>query len=354
MHPYRLILSAGASCLFSALVHAKTGTTEPVGYNAYALLASSDTRVSVPLNRRAVFEGQVSSASSNTIVTSGNPNWTFNAYAYASGQQANTYYVRFQSGLRTGAYFTITGNGANSLTLDLADDSLAGVSSGDSFLLIPYWTLGTLFPLADSGVSFTPTISPVAVKTQIFLLDPTPPGINISATAVFRHRNGAWRKVGEALTTSYDDVILFPDSHFIVRNSTEPGTLTVVGDVQVTAIAIPLVVRSDTKQDNIIGLSRPISVSLIGSNLISSGAFRPSLSVGLRTDELLIFDNTFQAINKAASETFFFYNGAWRKFGQDLSIDAGGTEAFSTEKITIIRKGTGSQGNHVWMNQPTY
>ena len=106
------------------------------------------------------------------------------------------------------------------------------------------------------------------------------------------------------------------------------------------------------KQDNAIGLARPIAVSLDASGLINSGAFAPSPLPGSRTDELLIFDNTQVAKNKSSSAVYYYWNNAWRRVGAGSAI-VDSDLVFSPGTGVIIRKGT-NVISPIWTNTPSY
>jgi uncharacterized protein (TIGR02597 family) len=334
---------------------AATATTDPVGYNTLSLLANSDTYVSIPFHRTAAFVGQVASVSGNVITVAGTPGWSSSQFVYASGSQANTYYAFIRSGTKEGNYYTVTSNSGNTLTLDLAGDTLSGLAANDSLSVIPYWTLGTLFPASDAGVSFTVSPSVASIRTAILTPDLQTAGINLATTKSYFFYNSAWRQAGQSLAISKNDDILIPDTYFIVRNGANAGSFTHSGSVVMKKSVVPLLTQASAKQDNAVAITRPVPVSLNDSGLISSGAFTPSASPAVRKDELLVFDNTVAAKNKAASAIYYYYNNGWRKVGQAASTDFGATLVFGPDTGIQIRKaasGTGQASN--WTNTPTY
>jgi uncharacterized protein (TIGR02597 family) len=335
---------------------AATATTEPVGYNTVSLLANSDTYVSVPFQRPAAFVGQVASFSSNAITVAGAPSWASSQFVYASGSQSNTYYAFIRSGAKEGNYYTVTANGTNTLTVDLAGDTLTGLAPNDSISVIPYWSVSTIFPAADVGTSFDATTSVLTRKTEIFLLDLNSTGRSISTASTLFFFNGNWRKVGRPLTDNFNDMLITPDEFIIIRNNTAtPRQLCATGNVITQKFSVVLRTLSSGKQDNVISVPRPIGVSLNDLGLVASGAFSPSPSVLGRTDELFVFDNTVPQKSRSASATFFYYNNGWRKVGQPLTTDFGASEIISAGTGIIIRKASSSSGNaQAWINTPTY
>jgi uncharacterized protein (TIGR02597 family) len=353
--PARTLASAFLIALTAAVGHAATATSEPVGTQSLSLPANSDTYVSLPLHRPAAYVGQVVSVSGNVITVAGTPGWSASQFVYTSGSQSNTYYAFIRSGTKEGNYYTVTANTGNALTLDLAGDTLTGLTAGDTLSVIPYWTLGTLFPAGDADVSFTASPSVASIRTSILVADLQTNGINLAASRIYFFYNSAWRQGGQSLTLSKNDDILIPDTHFIVRNGATGGTLTHAGAVVTKKTVLPLLTQAAAKQDNAVALVRPIPVRLNDAGLISSNAFTPSTSPALRKDELLVFDNTIVGKNKAATAVYYYYNNAWRRVGQPATADYGADIVFGPDTGVLIRKAASGTGQAVtWSHSPSY
>lgn len=336
--------------------YAQTATTNPVGFVKLTELAASDTIVSAPLERASEFHGLVASVSGSTITVQGTTGWTADQFLYAAGTQPKTYFVRFVSGTRAGAYFTVLGNTANALTIDLNGDTLSTVASGDKLQITPYWTLGTIFPATDAGVSFEGSTSTLSRKTELLFTAPNASGVNLAASSIFYFYNSSWRKVGVAVATSFDDAVILPDSYFVIRNKTRPGTLTVVGSVLMSPIEIGLSSLAAGQQDNLVALARPKEVSLDDCGLIASGAFVASASPLSRKDQLYVFDNSATGTNKSATAIYYFYNNAWRKVGQPVTANFGAELIFKAGTGVIVRKAANgvADATSAWLNNPTY
>jgi uncharacterized protein (TIGR02597 family) len=255
-----------------------------------------------------------------------------------------------------GSYFTITGNGTNTLTVNLNGDSLSAVAAGTSLSIIPYWTIGGVFPSTAAGVSFTASTSPTSRGTQILLPDLTDPNINLAPTSIYYFLNGAWQLDGGSSTTAvYNDTILPPSTYFTVRNVSTPTTLTVQGGVYMNRLTIPLDSQANAPQDNAVALMRPAAVTLNDLGLIASGAFVPSASTVNRADLLFFYSNTTPGINKAASAIYYYYNGAWRLDGApDATVDYGSTPVPYGGGLTIRKAASGSGMTGFWQNTRTY
>ena len=139
-----------------------------------------------------------------------------------------------------------------------------------------------------------------------------------------------------------------------MRNAATGTTLTALGSVLTKNTTIPLFTRvgaTTVQQDNFVSVIRPIDVKLNDLGLITSGAFLSSPSAVNRIDQLFVFDNTVAATNKSPSATYFYFNGAWRKFGQPLTTDFG-NDTIATGSGFVIRKG-GTATGHIPLEELT-
>jgi uncharacterized protein (TIGR02597 family) len=117
---------------------------------------------------------------------------------------------------------------------------------------------------------------------------------------------------------------------------------------------IPLSTEAGSSQDNFVSMTRPVDVALNDTGLITSGAFQSSASIASITDKLLVYDNTAVGINKAPISTYYYSNGAWRKFGDSVTNDHG-SDVIPAGSGFVIRKAAVSGGpTSFWQNSPTY
>jgi uncharacterized protein (TIGR02597 family) len=335
--------------LAGALLHAQNAGPEPVGFVTISCLGSSDTIVSLPLNRECVFTGAATAATATsgavgTLTFSGSP-FTASAYKYDSSTQTNTYFAFIASGTKAGSYYTITDNTTSTLTISLSGDDISGITSSVMVKIIPYWTLGTLFP-SGSGVIAS---NGFTAATQILTPDLSSTGTNLAAAAIYYYSStaGYWMQSGGS--GSANDTILTPDNYFIVRNNTSTATsFTVAGSPPIHQLAIPLATSASARQDNPVAIARPLTVSLDDSGLVSSGAFTAS-SGFTSADQLFVFDNTVAQIHKAASRIYTYVNGAWRRSG--TSGATGSDQIFEPGTGVLIRKAsTASGASATWTN----
>lgn len=417
---------------------AQSVATDPVGCSTIPCLGNSDTIVSVPFTRPAVFSGAVSAINGSQVTIS---NAVFGAsgsaagFTYVAGMQPNTYYlfigplplalngtvsvtngsatvtgtgttfttslvvgdiltingtnypisaiasngsltlgrnytdttangtvisglsILYDHSPKEGNFYTITGNDATSVSVNLNGDTLSNVVVGTAVKIIPYWTLGTLFP-GGQGVLTSPSIG--SQPTQILLPDSLSQGIDLVPTQTFYYFNGAWRKVGSGFgTISWNDQILYPDLYFVVRNNTSTGTtFTPAASVVTSKLAIPLATsnQGSLQQDNFVTIQRPVPVSLNNSGLIASKAILPSPGpfVSVLTDQVLVFaDSATPVIDRVPTATYYYYNSAWRKVGSGPALDVG-ADLIPAAAGVIIRKGNGTGNTVTWSTPPNY
>jgi len=345
---WRLTVCVGLLGLAEAARADTNVVTDPVGFYKVDLLGNSDTVVTIPFTRSPAYVGLVDSVSESNVVIAGSPGWTANQWAYpADGSPSNTYYALFRTSDKEGAHFTILSNTTDTLILDLDVEDLSSISNGTQVSIIPYWTLGTAFP---SGDGVAPSASQFSHATEILIPNFDGTGINLAPSQTYYYYGGYWRKVGGG-TANYNAAVLVRDGYFLARQNTSTNpTFVPAGTVQLSKLRIPLYTQAGGQQDNFVALTRPANVSLTDSGLYESGAFSNSPSQFSHTDELLVFDNAYVAMNKAPVETYYRLLAGWRKVGGG-SVDYGATNVFVPGKGYLIRKGAVTGGPFLfWIN----
>lgn len=321
---------------FSINAFAIDATTNPVGVIQVTALGDSDTILSIPLKQPAVFNGVVNSASGATLTAEGSPGWDVDEWA-------GTHYGFVRSGAAAGNYAGISSNTANAITFDVEED-ISDLVQGVSFSIHPFWTLDLLFP---EGAGVNASTSHAMRDSEIFIPS-FGEGINLAADSTYYYYDGSWRKIGGDLSGDFGGTVLLPDSYFVLRNDLTSTTVTFTGEVVMGDLGLPLVFQDSSQQDNLVGLQRPIEMSLDESGLAASGVFATG-------DELLVWDNAQAQQNRlAADATVYTWDGAkWVKDGG--SEDVGAELVFTPGTGFIIRKATGAEVNEVnWVNNPNY
>jgi uncharacterized protein (TIGR02597 family) len=345
---------AGHAARSNRIYRVKTSDTagnevnsDRVGFWRLPLLGSSDSLLSMPFIRAPTARGLVSSMSGNTLAISGPEPWTSNQWVYASNTQSNRHYLLVSSGTMEGDYYPITANGTNDVILDLEGGTLEGISPGDRVTIIPYWSLGSIFPEGAGAHA-----SQVSRKrlTEVFFPNLSAIGVNNAPSRTF-YFLGTWREFAGGNVNKGDEVIL-PDMYVIVRHNLPNGTeVTAHGSVLPTKIRIGLRREPSGVQDVYVALPRPGPVTLGESGLFESGAFRSSPTRRVRTDELFVFQEDTPVINRAPVETYFYWNEAWRLFGSSAAVDS--APAFRPGSGVILRLGS-APDPVIWINSPNY
>lgn len=336
-----LFVALTAVVIFSNVSSAVITTTDPVGFTTTSLPGSSDTYVSIPFTRPPEFIGAIQSIAGNVITVSGTPGWTTNQFA---GTQK--YYALIGTSTaadpKEGHTYAVTTNASNTVTVDTTQDDLTGVPVSPAttqLILIPNWTLKTIFPSTDQNVSFTPTTLPPTYKTLIRVPDYSAAGIDLPYAAEYYFNNSAWRRISDG--ADHGDDPLLPDGYFVVRNANGAPTLplTALGAVLLKKLATPLIVQTGQAQDNPVSLLRPLDVALNATGL------GPAFASG---DQLLLFNNAQIAIDKSPSATYF-YNTRWRLSGDATNADRG-ADVIPTGTGFLVRKAASNNGDVSWTN----
>ncbi|MEO6969940.1 MAG: TIGR02597 family protein [Chthoniobacterales bacterium] len=328
-------LSFSFACvLFASLSVAQTVVTDPVGFTTSSCLTNSDTVLGLPFTRPQSFVGAITSVAGSVITVTGSPGWVTNQFVYVQGSQPNRYYALIGPASTTnpkeGHIFTITGNSASTLTVDTTADTLTGIPANAQVVVIPYWTPATLFPASNANISFTPTTSPPTYKTLLRVPNYSAVGINLPYAAEYYFNSGAWQRISPSGVG--DDDALLPDGYFVVRTSNGAPTLplTNLGAVLLKKTSTALLTAASPGQDNPAALVRPFNVALNATGL--SSAFGPS-------DQLLLFDNTQAAFDKAPSATYT-YDTHWRLAG-DATLADRGSDVIPQGNGFLVRKSGG-------------
>jgi uncharacterized protein (TIGR02597 family) len=345
------IPSIAAALLAAApFASAQNATTDPVGFVTVDFVANTDVLFAPPLTIAPSFQGSANSTSDLTVSVSPSPNWTTNQFADSS---AAPYYAVATSGSQAGIIFDIASNTSDSITFSAASGiSPTGFTQGTTFKIVQYNSLGSLFPASSANASFVPSASAFVRQTQILFPDVAGSGINRSANQTFYFLNGAWRKVGQPTTSSFDTQPISPDSYIIVRNSATAPTglkLVVAGSVNTSPTTIQIDRLTTGKNDNYVSTARPLDQTLDQTGIFESGSFTASANAFVRQDELLVFNNGASGINKSASATYYYLSGSgWRKVG---SSDPAGSDLIAAGAALVIRKNTsGSATTQFWTN----
>ena len=183
--------------------------------------------------------------------------------------------MKFTSGGDDGKVFAITSNDDTTITLDLNGDTLTA-ASGNTFAVRPTLLNCFLIPLPRQTILYDSTCDCGFYRSnrrhaphgdlparhsdgrREFVPELYLTSINLSVPQWRRQSGG---------TTDQNDVQLWPDTSFIIRNPstvTSATTYTITGEVDMGNVAIPLATRDGTtvRQDNAVAMTRPVDVTL--------------------------------------------------------------------------------------------
>lgn len=327
--------------------------TAIVGMNRLVCPANSDTLVSVPFMKAPLkATGKLGtspavSGNSATLTPAQTPSWS-------PDELSNNYYLRFTSGELAGRWYDISGNQASLLTIDLNGENVTGLSVGDSFVIVEYWTLDSLFPPGNQ-TTFHVSEGTMTYQQESKILIPntSDSGIDLAAKAVYFLTEEGWKKSSPGYPAS-GGTILPPGQPFIVRHPAGVAATEFApfGEVLKSRDAVWLARSQAAPQDNSVALFRPLDVALESSGLVDS-AFEPSTSDEIRKDELLVFDNNTVGFNKPPSTIYYKIGDNWYREDAESSTQASSADLKASGGM-IIRKAKGSDNSTIWNNEPTY
>lgn len=331
--------------------------SEVFGYSITDCPEGSDSIVSAPFVRAPAWRGATGglprwSVDGDTaeIIAAGNPN-------FHPGQFSDEpHYLTFTSASsRSGWSYRIAENDPASVTIDLAGDDLAGVAEGDTFEVIPFWTLGTLFPDGNETIHESSGLLVSERGTEILFFDRDTANVNLAPSRKFFQTDAGWREVAPGFPAA-DEVIIPPGSSFVIRHPAGAGGTRFVASQWVEEGKQAYVLETDTTgaRDHHLGSARPVPVK-VGELDLEPPAFAESASTdpGDRADELHVYDNTVAAVNRQASTIYFRVSGQW--FRDEAGFPVGNDDEIAAGAGLMIRKApTATGGKVVWMNTPRY
>ncbi len=293
--------------------------------------ADTDTFINVPVHRPSVFKGVVESVEANaesvTLSLSGEPNFTADQFVYGVNGNKDKFYIKFVCGNLEGAYFDIESNGAFSLEIEIGVSEAQSIKQGDEFIIVPHWTLNTLFP--NGKGLYASTLAFAAGASKLMFFDSNTQGANFSVNKVYYYFKNAstegWRQSGNSGAGSMADVIVPPNEFFIFRNdgADKNSKISFSGVVDMCAQTLILKNLSLTEyQDNIIAFPSctPLKLSQLGAECVKDDFFRPSrMSLNSAGGDTILAYSTSLGKNKSADILYYYNNGHWYRSGKVLA-----------------------------------
>ena len=246
-----------------------------------------------------------------------------------------------------GQWFQVSSSSSDSIVVAEDLESL-GALAGDSFRVIPFWTLSALFG-TDFPVS-TDIFTPIA---QVLGNDVLGVGVNKAPISNYAYHDGSsfiigegWFDVSNPFAGSKNDQILAPNTFITIRNqSGSQISLVLPGAVPTVALSTGIASDPSAANDNLVYNPYPADIELELSSLrdvvdTSTDIFNPLTQV--------VVYESFSGLNPSPTANYAYHDGTsgfiaagWFNANnafagpQDtVTIPAGG--AF------IIRKGAGT------------
>ena len=339
-----LTLAAAAAAALATLPLANaqnvTTTTDPVGFTSYTVRSKSDQRLGIPLQRATVFSGVASSVSGTSVAASG--------LTALSG----SHYLVVTSGSASGSWEAISSSATGQVTLAA---SIPGFTSNTTFAIKPFWTLSSLLT-NGGGIPVTPDV--YEPQGFVFLYNPSATGINLTPSSSYLYHDGSERAAGWYDANDPDsglknDMIISPEAFIAVRNSsTSNATVTFMGSVPTGKFSLDIVKRSGGSQDNLVYNKFPTDVSLINSELASSGSVSASPDVYEPTDYVFFYSLNNSGFNPSASSGYIYHDGSERTAGwYDVNDPDAGLKnnvVIPAGSSLIVRKKAGTASTVSW------
>jgi uncharacterized protein (TIGR02597 family) len=334
--------------------------SNPVGFVKFESPANTDMRISAPVHRPSVYRGNVTSLSGN-VLTLASANFTAGQLIYNGTSQLDHFYVRVASGTAAGAWYSITGHTSDTLTvspattLTLSAQGLAATSGIDEILIIPHWTLKTIFP-DQAGIVTSP--DPFAPSgTFAMMIAPSLTGNDLIPTEVYIYHDGSsglldagWYDVADTSLGTFDNSPLSPDDHLIMRNqSSFMQTHYISGDVPTTKITTNLLRLATTTNDNHVIQPFPIPLTVEQLSLVENAIFKPSPNLFAPLGDLLLkFPSPPTGIDLAPTRSYMYYDGSmgilpegWYDIGNLFGGAVGSTLTLEPGEVFVIRRPDG-------------
>ncbi len=330
--------------------------SQAVGHDSVTCKEGSDTVISVPFHRPPSFSSLVDgspvvSANSATIPHKAERTLTNNELT------SIPHFLQFtDGGTRSGRVYPVSSHDGGSITIDLSGDNLSGVTDGDRFQVIPYWTLATIFPPAtQSTIHVSPGKLAPTRKTRVLFFDRTSSGAGLAPDRIFFLTDDGWFHSDQGFPPA-DDTIIPPGTALVVRHHTgdgdtnfSPHHLVFEGD-----FSTPLRTRTGGDQDNTSALVRPVPVRLSDLDLDSAFSNSSSTAAGSRSDELLVYDNVGTGFNKPPAAVYFKVAGQWR-LDDGASYPVADSDEIPPSSGILIRKSASASGATIhWVNTPRH
>jgi uncharacterized protein (TIGR02597 family) len=165
------LLAIATLTTFSSLTAVET---DPVGYLTFTAADAADTKFGLPMEQAAVLSTSVDSVASGVVTVS-----------VDASAASDSHYLQFSDGALAGQWFQVSSSSATSITVAENLENL-GAAASDTFRVIPFWTLSTLF-----GTDFPVSTDPFTPVAQVLGNDVTGVGVNKAPSSNYAYHDGS-------------------------------------------------------------------------------------------------------------------------------------------------------------------
>lgn len=348
-----LILAAALPLAASAA----TFTGDPVGYSTTTATDGADTLLGTPLYQATQLEDTISSIAAGVI--------TATADLTGADYATEAHFALVTSGTDAGQFYTITANTATTITLDL--NGATGPAAADTYKVVPYWTLDTLFP-AGAGVGAS--ANPYAPSSVVFTNDLGATGVNLATSASYMYIDQAtsdsnflsgagWYDATNPFGGLVGGTALSPETYVVIRNlSGADNDVVVSGEVPTDVVGTPVGRIGASAQDNKLVNPYPAAMTLNQSGLAAQGVVDPSSNPYAPGDQVFVFGATtstnpassaaYMYIDQATSDSNFLSGAGWYDATNPFGGLVGDTVSIPAGAAFIVRKENGAAGTTNW------
>jgi len=322
---------------------------QPVGGSQYVVAPAASTVIVAPQFQRpsvgafrvtaVAVDGQLA-----TLTLAGKtPLDSYGAPLLANQYQpgAASYYALVTAGRWIGLLFTVTGNTATTLEINIGTQPGVAATSVRSIELRPYWSLETLFPTSAAEVSFIPTTDANAVKTRL-VLSPLITSGNEQPQDMgeaFYYSSIASGWVTAANPSVLAGKVLVAPGRYLYLQNTNAGSYPLDAVIAGTVLSAPLRQNlytndaSTTATYFALARSSDYKLSRIG---FTDAIFTPSLSqLPLGRNDLLLVDNGFGTVGAI----YYRFQKKWYLVGSALPVDP--VLPAGTSYVVVKKAGSG-------------
>jgi len=310
---YSLILAAAACGMAYG---AATAYTVPVGYVTLTIPANADTTIAPSLTQAPLLQAASTGIADNVITVDATGAAT-NAFINVSPDTNAKTYVLVRSGPLAGLRFPVTANDATTITVNGGASTLQaqGFASTNQISVIPYWTLGTLFP-GGAGVGVSSAASGIfsADGGYVMFSEQSSVGTNRANPTWYIYYAGdgdypaGWYDNNLIFNGLQDTVALDPAVMMTIRSvAPTNATVTVTGTVPSTSLSTRIITAAASNEEYL-GCPFPVDTTLAQSGLQAVVGAAPD--VFDPTDLVYVYpDETPNVVNKSNSVAYFYFGG---------------------------------------------